>query len=68
MPDVLAALLRLEQQRQPLTDRATLPPLLAQVAAEIHGLIGATCVALDVAANAFDPPSHFTTPIGMLSI
>ena len=58
--DVLAALLRIEHARLPVTDRSALPAVLAGIAEELRGVIGAHAIRIAVAAAAFDPPLHVT--------
>lgn len=67
-PDrILAALIRLEQTRQPLTDRAGLAVLLAQVASELRALTGAPAARITVNAAAYDPPLAIDVGDGALN-
>jgi signal transduction histidine kinase len=54
--NLLTTLLRIEQARQPVTDRATLPPVLQVITQEIQTLLQADTVMITLCAERFDPP------------
>jgi signal transduction histidine kinase len=60
---ILQPLLRIEQARQPVTDRATLPPVLQVITQEIQTLLQADTVMITLCAERFDPP----WPLGVAS-
>ena len=64
---LLDALLRIEEARQALTDRAVLPQVLTRIAEEIRGLLGASGVLIAVQADAFEPPLSLTIADGVLT-
>ncbi len=61
---MLAALIRLEHLRHPLTRRADLPAVLQQVAEEVLPLAGAASVRIALCAAAFTPPFVLAIAVG----